>query len=375
MDVRTIESTDELSALRDEWNALLNSSPSNCVFLTHEWMSAWWKHLGKGRRLSVLTAREGGDLIGILPLAERRPQYDRMMPRTLEFLGSGVIGSDYLDAIVAPAREFDVAAAFAERLDGRAVMLHLSNMRGGSSVAPGIAQQLRQKRWTAEEKKLNVCPFIDLTGKTWPDYLEGLGPHVRKGIKRCLRNLPKTFRYRVECVQAPEDAQRGLEIAIDLHRKRWTGARKSEAFQTDSAIAFHREFAQLAAGRGWLRLLIVYLDDVPAAALYGLCYGSTFYFYQSGFDPAYSKHSVGVAVMALAVETAIREGMREYDFLHGDEEYKFHWAHQSRDLIRLEVHPPQVSAWVYKHAIGFNRMARQMARRMLTRASHVAVTR
>jgi Acetyltransferase (GNAT) domain len=99
-----------------------------------------------------------------------------------------------------------------------------------------------------------------------------------------------------------------------------------------------------------------------------LRYGPTFYFYQSGFDPVYSKHSVGVSTMGLAIKTAIEEGASEYDFLHGNEEYKFHWAHRVRDLNRLELHPPQAIAWIYKQAIILNRAARQMARRVLNRA-------
>lgn len=375
MKIQTIRTTDELLSLGDEWNALLRTSVSDCVFLTHEWLSVWWKHLAEGRRLSILTARDGGELVGILPVAERPPQYSRMMPRVLEFLGSGVIGSDYLDAIAAPSREREVAAAFAEALDERGVMLQLSNMRAGSGMAAALTQELQRNRWTTEEKKLNVCPFINLTGHSWESYLGSLGPHVRKGIKRCLRNLPKSFDYRVECIQAPEDARRGLDITMELHRKRWTEGRKSDAFQDGAVTAFHQEFVERAAARGWLRLLVMYLDGTPAAALYGLVYGPKFYFYQSGFDPAFGKHSVGVATMALAVETAIHEGMAEYDFLHGDEEYKFHWAHETRDLVRLEVHPQHRSAWIYRHAIGLNRAARQMAKRVLSRASHVAVTR
>ena len=84
-----IESAKEFYELREEWNALLQSSASNCVFLTHEWMSTWWKHLRETRQLSIVTARESGRLIGIMPLALRPPQYARMMPRLLEFLAKG----------------------------------------------------------------------------------------------------------------------------------------------------------------------------------------------------------------------------------------------------------------------------------------------
>src|SRR5262249_16659498 len=111
-------------------------------------------------------------------------------------------------------------------------------------------------------------------------------------------------------------------------------------------------------------------------SLYGLRYGPIFYFYQSGFDPAYRKYSVGVATMGLSIKTAIEEGASEYDFLHGDEEYKFHWARETRDLIQLEIHPHQVSAWAYQRAISLNRAARQMARRVLNTArNHAALNR
>jgi hypothetical protein len=71
---------------------------------------------------------------------------------------------------------------------------------------------------------------------------------------------------------------------------------------------------------------------------------------------------LGAASLALAFLPT-----KSRDFLHGGEEYKFHWARGVRDLTRLELHPPQATAWIYRHAIAVNRAARQMARRVLDR--------
>jgi hypothetical protein len=46
--------------------------------------------------------------------------------------------------------------------------------------------------------------------------------------------------------------------------------------------------------------------------------------------------------MGLAIQKAIEEGVGEYDFLHGNEAYKSHWAKESRDLVRLNLYPPGV---------------------------------
>src|SRR5579863_5819033 len=103
--IERITSDGMLQALRPEWNPLLERSRANCVFLTFEWLTTWWKHLAEGRKLEVLAARDDGRLVGIAPLVLRRAQYARMMPRVLEFLGTGVVGSDYLDLIVDAEQE------------------------------------------------------------------------------------------------------------------------------------------------------------------------------------------------------------------------------------------------------------------------------
>src|SRR5438132_12003737 len=80
MITETIQSDEQFLSMREKWNALLQCSASDGVFLTHEWLSSWWRHLGEGRQLSIVTARENGELIGILPVVERGTQVARMMP-------------------------------------------------------------------------------------------------------------------------------------------------------------------------------------------------------------------------------------------------------------------------------------------------------
>ena len=365
MIIEKIDSVERFAQLRSEWNSVLQASSSNCVFLTHEWLFTWWKHLAEGRGLAILTARIDGRLVGILPLAVRDPQYVRMVPRVFEFLGSGVIGSDYLDAIVSPEVEDQVMRAFADYLHKRGLLLQLNHLKRGGSLALRVSERLEHARWTVGDTKINVCPFINLSGHSWDSYLGTLSSSQRYNFNRRLRNLVKTSEMHLERVDSASDAQRALDFVMELHHKRWGARGTSEAFQTDETVAFHREFVQLAAERGWLRLFILWTNKVPAAALYGLRYGPTFSFYQSGFDPAHGKQSVGLVIMGLAIKSALEEGASEYDFLHGSEEYKFHWTTEVKQLGRLELYPPHARGHIYKRAIEFNRVARSVARRML----------
>src|SRR5262245_10401385 len=59
----------EFGALRGPWTALLRESRSDCVFLTWEWLHAWWSHLRGDQALHLLLVRNGDELIGAAPLA------------------------------------------------------------------------------------------------------------------------------------------------------------------------------------------------------------------------------------------------------------------------------------------------------------------
>jgi CelD/BcsL family acetyltransferase involved in cellulose biosynthesis len=67
--------------------------------------------------------------------------------------------------------------------------------------------------------------------------------------------------------------------------------------------------------------------------------------------------------LGLAIERALQEGAAEFDLLHGDEGYKFHWARVSRQLARLELHGPGPGGWCRRNAARWGRGARRLARR------------
>jgi len=251
MNIDIVTTTKEFSDLGDVWNALLKSSASDCVFLTHEWLFTWWKHLSQGRELSIATARDGGKLIGVMPLVKRMPQYTRMMPRIAEFLGSGVIGSDYLDFAIERGREPEVLRAFAQEFGRWGLMLQLNQVRSRNCVVAGLAEAFGTG-WTASETNINVCPFIDLSNHTWETYLSSLSSSQRYSFNRKMRALQKGFDLRLDVIEVDSDALGALDIVVALHRKRWGSRGTSEAFQTPAITSFHREFVSQAARRGWL---------------------------------------------------------------------------------------------------------------------------
>src|ERR1700689_2475253 len=117
MQIQEITNTVEFDSLRAEWNALLERSSANGVFLTWEWIRTWWTHLAERHKLSIAAIRSEGRLVGIAPLAIRPAAIKRLFLFSCgEFLGSGTAGSDYLDLIVEKGSEEETFEALAPDL-------------------------------------------------------------------------------------------------------------------------------------------------------------------------------------------------------------------------------------------------------------------
>jgi CelD/BcsL family acetyltransferase involved in cellulose biosynthesis len=364
--IEHIEDASRFAALAGEWDALLQRSDAANVFLTWEWLNAWWTHLRGGRRLHLLAVRADGRLAAVAPLALVPPRLGRLVPfRTLQFLGAGTVGSDYLDVIADRDARGDVPRALAGVIGRERWMLELGRVAAGGALAFELSRALQEGSWTCRAAQSETCPFIPLAGHTWDSYLATLGSAHRYNVQRRLRNLQRRYRVELACVTTEAERGPALSRLIALHEARWRGRGRSEAFCSPSLVAFHHDFTRRALERGWLRLLELRLDGRPAAALYGLRYRGTFSFYQSGFDPAFAKDSVGLAMMALAIQGALDEGAAEYDLLHGDESYKSLWAREARALTNLELYPPRLRGLACRQAVGMGRAAARVARRVM----------
>jgi len=353
----TIDSIEGFQSLRGDWDNLLEASSSDCFFLTWEWLHSWWKHLAGQRELSILTVHSQGEMIGLAPFAVRAARFG---PPVVEFIGSGIAGSDYLDLIIRRGREAEVVEALVDSISERKWVLELGQLKR-SALAVRLARALTTgSGYRSYEMTTDVCPYISFGGLTWASYLAALGSSHRANFQRRLKQLRRDFAFRFDRAENEQQRAAFLDALIDLHRRRWHDKGASEAFSTPDIVSFHQDVSRLALERGWLRLFVMWLNDRPAAALYGFQRNQRFYFFQSGLDPEYSRYSVGLVTMGLAIQSALEEGSQEYDLLHGNESYKSLWTQETREIRKLEMYPPSATGILYGGIAQATRAARKL---------------
>jgi CelD/BcsL family acetyltransferase involved in cellulose biosynthesis len=335
--VEEINKADALEIMRPEWQALLDAAGAP-PFLSWEWLSAWQEVFGHDRSLRLLRALDDGRLVGLLPLGveDRRAPGLPLRLRRLFLLGEGEGGADYLEALALPGYELEVASAFIAHLekDDSFDLLELDGLPTDSASLPLLTRYFADNlRFRLQILPRDLCPQIRIDD--WEDVLRQSQrvSYFNRSAKR-LRKLPG---YEFRVITDAEQLSNAFERFLKLHEMSWVSRGGSGATGTPEQKAFLREVMKRMASTGWLRFEEVWIEGECRASLLGLESGERFYFFLNGYDPAWSKYSLGFTILWLSIESAAQRGIKLYDLLRGSEAYKFFWANSARATVTARV--------------------------------------
>lgn len=333
-----IVTIDAFCALSAEWDELLDNATANNPFLSHQWLLAWWQEYGKGE-LQLLTIRgQNNKLLGILPLY-RRIVFRIFPVRVLKLMGSSRVSSDFLECIVRKNCEQIVYKACLEALKQTRCswdILQLQDMAQDSqfykyiynSHIPGIETSCDPGK---------VCPYLTLPD-SWQILLNGLSANVRQKVGRYRRGLEKIGKTELEQVTDAADLHQALSDVIRLRKDRMKQKGLSSSKVTNNYIRFNKNVMQRFIACNRLRLYFLKVNDKRVAYIYLFSAKDTIYFYQTGFDSLWSHHRVGFVLMGMVLEKSIEDGFKRFEFLRGDERYKYEWGEvKSTQLVDVNI--------------------------------------
>lgn len=325
------------SDLKTEWQRLFADADAS-PFLSWEWMSAWFENFGRGRSLTILTARQNGILVGILPMMKEERHVFGKRIEHLSLVGSGIGGADYLDVIAQPHDRAKCLTSFIDYLKALGPdLVEFESLEHGSETSELLKCLCKSadsgvSRLT--EKLDAVCPQIDLSAG-WNQVLDS--SRRRSNFLRRLKALERESSFEFRTVTSADQIDAAFERFLRLHKMRWEGSGGSELSGHPRLIGFHRRVVTNLATTGLIRFDELWLDGECRSSIYALGNGKTFYYYNSGYDPKFGRLSVGLVLIGLSIKAACERGVTNYDFLRGDETYKFDWANRSNELVTISL--------------------------------------
>lgn len=334
---------DAFTAHGAAWRDLLANAESDTIFLTPEWMEAWWRAYGAGRRGAVVAARRGGAVVALAPLqVVLEPWRGVWSLPTLRFLSDGTFDADYLGLVAAP----DVAAEVAPELwdwlrrSGplRFDLARWNELPCGSRTAAAFEGALRGGGALIEEARVGAV--IAALPPRWEDYLASLKPRMRTKLRSLRRDLESSRSVRLVACEAETDVDARLDSLFDLHQRRWTATGGSGVFGGPRKRTFYRELTRALLRRGWLQFHSLEVDGAFVAHQFCMGYKGTVYLLQEGYDPAWTEYGVGNVLRAMVLEGLIAQGWTAYDFLGGVTEHKRSWGGAEKESLRLFARGP-----------------------------------
>jgi CelD/BcsL family acetyltransferase involved in cellulose biosynthesis len=333
LSVNAYQDASGFNDLADEWNDLLRRSAADTVFLTLEFQRVWWRYLGEGD-LRIVTFRDDGELIGIAPLFLAA---DSTGQRVLTTVG-GVEVADYLDLIVARGREEQVYAALLDYLTWPEAsdwdVLDLCNVHQDSPTLAMLPALAETRGWTVAVVREDVCPVLPLPG-SWDEYLQMLGKKDRHELRRKLRRAEAQGDLHWYIVGPRHNLAGEIEDFLDL----MTASTPDKAeFLTLQMRSFFRQLARVMYDAGWLQLAFLEVGGQKAAAYFNFVYNNRVLVYNSGLDWQSFPHlSTGIVLAAYCIQHAIEQGREAFDFMQGDERYKYQLGGQDVEVRRLTI--------------------------------------
>ena len=327
----------ELSELDPtEWNTLLSESISDVPFLRHEYFNAWWDTHGGGEwpqaELVLISACENDRLIGIAPLflAEHEGR------QALMLLGSVEI-SDYLDLIV---RANDLSRFLSGLLDFLAAIstpawsaIDWYNLPDDSPSLAALEAESAKRGWTYNKEPFRPSLYVPLPGD-FEEYLMNIDKKQRHEIRRKIRraeSAEEDVRWYIVTDESTLDAEIDALLSLmanDHHKQEFL----TEVMRTQMKSMIHAAFKA-----GWLQLAFLEVDGKKAAGYLNLDYGNRIWVYNSGLDFEFGELSPGWVLLGYLLQWANENGRSEFDFMRGDEDYKYKFGGVKRDVMRVTI--------------------------------------
>ncbi|MFW5713585.1 MAG: GNAT family N-acetyltransferase [Brevefilum sp.] len=340
MEFKRYNTFDALTSYQEDWNHLLQNSASHVPFLTFDYLRTWWETRGGGEwpqdsQLVLTAAFDGESLMGVAPLFHTE---NILGTPALMFVGAFEV-SDFLDFIIDPGNLQPFISGLIDFLLKEDLphweLLDLYNILQDSPTLEVLQAEAEKRDWEHKQVQLQPAPYIALPGD-FEEYLAGIDKKQRHEIRRKLRNVEQDLAEgELYFTEDPDKLEADVDAFLDMMAQ----DPNKKDFLTEPMRQHLHKTARTAFEAGWLQMAFFTLDGSKAAANMSFNYNKRLWLYNSGWDWEFRDYSPGWILIAYLIRWANENGIKEFDFMRGDEPYKYKFGGVDRHIYRVTLKP------------------------------------
>lgn len=298
-----------------EWEALFRLTGGPHIFNHPYFVMSWFK---TSRGFPVLIRGDIGSRKIIFPMELYKRRYYFYKQKILFAMG-GLSGFDFQDPLISGE-----AMSPVEKGELWEELFRLIRRK-----IPECDQILIQRLRAAAVGDLEKCeestvsPYIDLRyAKSIDDVLSKCKASHRGDVKRQIRRLKEKgpVNMRIFLPDEKREAQQELTRFLEAWERQWS----SKALRT--AEGFYRHLVESMLKTGLIHFSVLKCGDDPLHWHFGFLHGNRLHWFKPTFNLDWRNYSPGKVHIAYLIEECIKSKIRYFDFLYGDEAYKYDWA-------------------------------------------------
>ncbi len=343
-----IDNFKTFQTIRNNWELVYCADPNGQFFLSWSWLSGVlnWYDYKSHESWFILAARStsaSSDYVAFFPLKIEIDEHpDGGLYSKLSL--AGVAESEHIGFICLPEYEEAVISAFAiflQQPQEEWSVFEVENIQTADGRMSLFLNKFLKEDFAWEEHSHHISdldqidnsiiPSITLPND-WEQYLQNVvSTNTRQKIRRFFRQVEGDQEIRLTHVNA-DNLDLHLEILLGLWKSNWEGRKGAERCQKISkkiSFALRHCFESQC-----LYLPVFWQGDKPLGAIANLMDFShkTVLFFIGGRDDTVKDIPPGTVLHAYSIKYAIENGFEVYDFLMGNEGYKFSFGAKERQI-------------------------------------------
>ena len=303
MAVLKFELVKDITILENEWNSLVSRMKEPEIFYTYGWINNYLKYYDSGIDPYIVVGKTGtGEIVCIFPFA----YYNE----TLEFITREATDYNTIFIDAGYNRYYITKKAIGYLLDTIKVQsIRLLNMKGNSELFM-LQDILKNYGFSTVTKMSSMAPYLPLDIAS--------AKMQKKELKDIERREKKLKAEHTVTFETRHKFENDTINFIQYHRKKKYG---DDSFDNEHVLEFYKHLTEDLCSETVVNQM--YVDGTLAAVHFGFCMANKFYYYIPTTDEQYSQNGIGLILLKHIVEE--NQG-RVFDFLRGNEVYKFYWC-------------------------------------------------
>ncbi len=288
---------EKVSKLSGIWEEIFKVAKNPSPFVSYGWFSALSRFLLK-EDFDVMVFYKEKKAVGIIPANIKNGSLCLINDGRVTDFSGVVLVPDYSERIMKRLANFIIA----EHLN-----IDLYPLLEGDELISILTVILNVK----ELEKAEVFPVLTLPS-SWGDYIASLSSKNRHELRR---KLNKAKGLEIKNLKAKD---------IDkLFKLMEYSSREKKEFLNKEMKDFFKELALYLEKSNMLRLKSSFYKDEIVGINFCFQMGDSVYAFNTGYNPDLYKLSPGLISFALDIRVAIDEKLLYYNFLRGEERFKF----------------------------------------------------